>query len=102
MPEIRISEAARRDLENIVGYTSERNPKAAEKIVREIVGKLRMLRDFPHSGRERPELMVELRSLVVRNYVIFYQSSETKIDVFRILHGAQDIPSAFNELFDAL
>jgi toxin ParE1/3/4 len=53
-------------------------------------------------GRARHGLLVNLHSFAVRNYVIFYQPIPDGIEVLRVLHGARDIPRAFDEMIDEL
>jgi toxin ParE1/3/4 len=53
-------------------------------------------------GRARHGLLVNLYSFAVRNYVIFYQPIPDGIEVLRVLHGARDIPRAFDEMIDEL
>ena len=49
----------------------------------------------PEMGRKRPELGHELRSFVIKNYVIFYDPIPDGIFVVRVLHGARDIENIF-------
>lgn len=49
-----------------------------------------LLTQQPFIGVERPELLLELRSLSVERHVIFYRVKAHEIEVLRILHGRQD------------
>jgi toxin ParE1/3/4 len=49
----------------------------------------------PGLGRARPELYPDLRSFVVRKYVVFYLPLTNGIDVIRVLHGTRDIETVF-------
>ena len=60
--------------------------------------KCQMLAEFPEMGRERHELIVNLRSFTVRNYIIFYQPVADGIEVLRVLYGARDLYRAFDEM----
>lgn len=51
---------------------------------------------MPESGRKRPDLAPDLRSLPVGNQVIFYRPIPDGIQVIRVLHGARDIPAVFD------
>jgi toxin ParE1/3/4 len=53
-------------------------------------------------GREQDKLMVNLRSFVVKNYIIFYQPFEGGIEILRVLHGTRDVGSIFDSFFDSL
>jgi len=83
-------------------YVARHQADAANKLIKEIVKKFSTLRDHPHIGRQRDELLVNLRSLVVRNYVIFYQPVEDGIEVLRVIHGSRDIDTLFERFFDSL
>lgn len=48
-------------------------------------------------GRKRDELVPNLRSFPVGNYLIFYRPINQGIEVLRVLHGARDIPSIFED-----
>ena len=49
-------------------------------------------------GREQNALLVNLRSFVVKNYIIFYQPVEGGIEILRVLHGSRDIESIFGHV----
>ena len=49
-------------------------------------------------GRARHELIVDLRSFIVRNYIIFYQPMADGIEVLRVLYGARDVRRVFDEM----
>lgn len=99
---VRFSAAAVEDLKNIWGYVAEYDENAAGKLVKEIQKKFILLRDNLLVGREQNELLVGLRSFVVKNYFIFYLSNDDGIDVLRVLHGSRDIESLFENFFDSL
>jgi len=102
MRQVRITEPAQEDLRAIWEYVARHQADAANKLIKEIVKKFSTLRDHPHIGRQRDELLVNLRSLVVRNYVIFYQPVEDGIEVLRVIHGSRDIDTLFERFFDSL
>lgn len=99
---IRISAAAAEDLKNIWDYVAEYNETSAGKLVKEIQNKFVLLRDNPLIGREQNEILVGLRSFVVKNYFIFYLPTGDGTDILRVLHGLRDIESIFEDFFDSL
>lgn len=99
---IKISDTAAGDLKEIWQYVAEHNENAAGKLIKEITGKLILLRDNPLAGREQNKFLVGLRSFVVKNYFIFYLPFEDGIDVLRVLHSSRDIESIFENFFDSL
>jgi toxin ParE1/3/4 len=44
---------------------------------------------------------VNLRSLPVKRYVIFYQLTDDGVEIFRVLHCSRDIQSEFDSLIDS-
>jgi toxin ParE1/3/4 len=63
--------------------------------------KIKLLRQFPHAGRSRDEILPGLRSLAIQGFVIFYRFDQTVIEIARVLHGKRDILAIFNESDDA-
>lgn len=49
----------------------------------------------PELGRIRPELMVNLRSIVHEPYTVFYRVHQQHIVIARILRCSRDLPSFF-------
>lgn len=102
MPVVKVAASAEEDLKGIWAYIAEHNPGAANNLIKEIIRRFAILRDHPHMGREQDKLLVNLRSFVVKNYVIFYQPIEGGIEILRILHGSRNIESIFEGFFDSL
>ena len=95
MRTVKVVDAAEEDLKEIWAYIAEHNPDAADKLIIEIVGKFALILDHPHIGREQHELLVNMRSIVARDYFIFYQTFENGIEVLRVLHSSRDIERIF-------
>ncbi len=53
------------------------------------------LTEYPLLGRVRPELGPGFRSWVVGQYLVFDESREDELRIFRILHGKRDIDTIF-------
>lgn len=79
------------DLNSIWSFVAADNEKAADKLLDRIGRALTMLAQNPQAGRERADLLAELRSFTVGNYTIFYFPKSDGIEVVRVLHGRQDI-----------
>lgn len=83
-----VTETAREDLASMVEYVSIDSPRAAQKIIRTIHDRLKMLRSFPKLGRIIPEIGdPALREIVVDTYRILYRLRKGKIEILRSLHG---------------
>jgi toxin ParE1/3/4 len=102
MRQVRITEPAQEDLRAIWEYVAQHQVEAANKLIKEIVKRLSTLRDHPNIGRQRGELLIDLRSFVVKNYIIFYQPVEDGIEVLRVIHGSRDIDTLFERFFDSI
>jgi toxin ParE1/3/4 len=93
---LRFSRRAERDLNLIGDYIRQHDLAAAERWVDLIEAKCRSLAEQPGLGRLRTDLLQDLRSLVVGNYIIFYRPVEGGIEVVRVLHGRRDLGALFS------
>lgn len=101
MPTLIVSPLAEEDLEEIWSFVAERDVEAADRLIDEITGRFDHLLAYPEAGRARHELMVNLRSLPVKRYVIFYQPTDDGVEIFRVLHGSRDVQGEFDSLIDS-
>jgi toxin ParE1/3/4 len=85
------SDAAERDLEEILDYLNEHSPPAAERFVAELATRCQLLTTQPFIGRARDDLRAGLRSIVVGNYVVFFLPTDDQIQIRRVIHGARNI-----------
>jgi toxin ParE1/3/4 len=90
-----VSDKANKDLLRIFSYFEQRNPTAAETILRRIDEKFAQLSALPFIGRERPSLAPGLRSVVVGNHLIFYIVGRDSITIVRVIDGRMDIDEEF-------
>jgi toxin ParE1/3/4 len=88
-----VSDQADADLLQINRYLSERNPAAADALIRDIDRKLENFTRF--IGRDRSTLAQGLRSIVTGPYVIFYAVEPDRIIIVRVLDGRRDIDAEF-------
>jgi len=86
---------AEADLEEIGDYIAQGSPARALAFVRRLRDRCDALARYPYSGRARPELRPELRSMPTGSYVLFYRPLADGIEVVRVLHGRQDIEDRF-------
>lgn len=98
MLNIRISEPARSDLEEIWQYIAENNQPAANTILGQLKAKFELIAGQPNIGRERQEIMLALKSFPHKSFIIFYFVTDTGIEIFRVLHGSRDIISEFDKM----
>ena len=82
---------AEADLDAITDYYSANSPAAGVRLLDAITAKCRQLGNQPRQGSPRDDLGAGVRSVAVRQYLIFFRETATGIDVLRVLHGARDI-----------
>lgn len=98
MARLILSVAARADLLEIRDTgIRDHGPVAAEAHLRSIGQRLRMLREHPYAGQERPEFERDIRSMSCRPHRILYNVSGEVVLVIRILHQARDVRGALRE-----
>lgn len=85
------------DLLEIWDYIADDSLDRADGFLDRIEGKLQVLALNPGIGRRREELLPELQSFPVGNYVVFYREVKDGIDVIRVLHGSRDIEEIFKQ-----
>lgn len=101
MPTLIVSPLAEEDLEEIWSFVAERDVEAADRLIDEITNRFDHLLAYPEAGRARHDLLVNLRSLPVMRYVIFYQPTDDGVEIFRVLHGSRGIQGEFDSVIDS-
>jgi len=83
---------ARQDLEALRTYIAGENPMAAARIAGRISAATDRLARYPHLGRAGRQ--AGTRELVVPRtpYVVIYVLLEERLEIVRVLHGAQRWP----------
>ena len=98
-----LREQARRDVDEAVEhYLAEARAAVALAFIEALEEAFRRMGEHPASGSPRYARELDLpglRSSVVRGfpYLVFYVEREADIDVWRVLHGARDIPAWLRE-----
>jgi toxin ParE1/3/4 len=97
MNRYRIAPEARSDLDEVWDYLGieKRNPAAAYRQVEMLYDKFSLLAASPLLGEVRNDLGTNLRSFVVKNYLIVYRVTAGKIEIARVVHAARDIRALF-------
>ena len=95
MRRLEFSPQATRDLADIGAYIARENPERARSFVDELEARCSSLREYPDTGRTRPELAPGLRSMPHGQYLIFYTPGQEVVRIERILHGARDVNAEF-------
>ena len=98
-----LRERAGRDIDEAVEhYLAEAGEAVAPAFIKALEDARRRIGEPPASGSPRHAHELDLpglRFLTIRKfpYLVFYVERETEIDVWRVLHGARDIPAWIGE-----
>jgi toxin ParE1/3/4 len=90
--ELRWTEEAAADLEQIADYLFEQTPVYASRIVLKIYNAPEILTSFPLSGRSGRKPGTREIVLSSLPYIVIYAISDNLIHIVRKLHGAQRWP----------
>jgi toxin ParE1/3/4 len=95
MVELRWSESAVGDLEELCNYIANDSEEYARNFARRIIDKIETVAAFPYLGRIVPEFNNKMiREILLLNYRLVYRIHEENIEIVRIIHHARD----FNQL----
>ncbi len=89
MSKILRTSRAELDLAEIWSYIASDNPDVADRLIRRIDERLRLLLTDPAMGESMEQFRPGLRATAVGNYVIYYRSIEQGVEVYRVLHAAR-------------
>lgn len=86
---LRYDRLALAQLDHILDYIAQDNPRAAANIVRFIESTIERLRVFPRSGR--PGAVAGTRELIVTGtpYIVVYRATADEVQILGVFHGAQ-------------
>lgn len=79
------------DLDEIWDRIAQANLDAADRLVQRIAEATARLARYPRSGRARPEIGLDARSVGVGNYLILHRLTADTVDIVRIIHGAREL-----------
>lgn len=85
------------DLAQIWDYIADDGEERADAFIATIDAKFQTLSLHPAMGRRREELAPGLRSFPAGRYLIFYVALTNGVDIVRVLHGARDIATLFQD-----
>ena len=91
-----LSDIAEFDIGDIYDYTLANHGAAqAATYLTGLDTAFEQLIDNPMSGKERPEIRAELRSIIYNHHTVFYRIMDTHIRIVRVLHSSRDMPRHF-------
>lgn len=85
---------AENDLAEILTFVKQRNAAAAQKLYMAMKDRIAMLALHPELGVIPKDETIQKtghRVLIVDKYLIFYVITGDRVEIRRILHGAQDL-----------
>lgn len=86
-----ITDEAEGDFERIGDYIAQFNPVRSESFVDELLARCMTLSDMPLRFALMPRYeKYALRHFSYGNYAVYYRVEDERIEIVRILHGAQD------------
>jgi toxin ParE1/3/4 len=95
MSRVVIRPAALADLDEIFDYIADDSLDRAIEFIRSLHGQIEKIAITPGMGRRRDELLPMLRGMPYGNYLIFYFAGDDGIEVIRIINGARDLETLF-------
>ncbi|MEX2139136.1 MAG: type II toxin-antitoxin system RelE/ParE family toxin [Pirellulales bacterium] len=92
MKNYRLSRQASRDVVEVCKYIARDNPTAAKSFARQLHERLALLVRFPESGEQFTDSRGgQYRRVSFGNYVVYFRSVSGKVQVCRLVHGAQQL-----------
>jgi toxin ParE1/3/4 len=79
------------DLFEILGELDASDSARAERYADLFYEKVESLARFPEMGRPRPEFGTDVRSTLIKPYILFYRYNGEAVQVLRIVHGKRDL-----------
>ena len=98
---VRLLSTAEQDLQDLLSFIAADNVPAALAQVDRIEKKLSTLSTHPRVGKipnDEKLARLDYRVVVVDNYLIFHKISGKTVLIYRIIHGARDVPGLLGDL----
>lgn len=97
MRKLPLAPRAEADLDDIFDYLAPRSPRGAARVIRGLLEQCGRVCDAPLGYPSCEQLRAGLRRAVYRPYLIFFTLDQTGVRIERIVHGARDLPSLFED-----
>jgi toxin ParE1/3/4 len=90
--EVRLSQLAQRDLQEIWFHiASDNGLAAADHWIDHIEARCRQLAQFPESGPARPDIADDARMLVIARWLALYEITSDGVRVVRVVDAARNL-----------
>ena len=90
-----LARSAQRDIDGNWEHIAADNERMADRFVGALCGKFNKLADSPYLGASCDHYGPGFRYFPFRNYVIYYRLFDKRVQILRVLHGAQDHDAEF-------
>jgi toxin ParE1/3/4 len=95
----RLTEPAIQDIEEIVDYIAQQSGlEQSENFLSKLESKFSKLVTFPLIGRKRDEILTNIRTIPLDNYVILYLPIGGDIEILRIVSGYRNLSTLFTDV----
>jgi len=92
MAQIKWTEPALNDLNEIAEYIALDKPSAAQKLVKSVFKSVNRLKGFPKSGRKPSELPENnYREIIVGPCRVFYRTEESAVFILYVMRGEREL-----------
>ena len=97
-----IAPEASEDLKEISRYIAKDReaPQGAKRLRSLFLEQFRLLGSQPLAGELRDDLGEKVRQWPARDYVIFYEPTDTGVQIIQVVHGARDVRPVFRRSRD--
>ena len=100
MLDVQLSAAADQDLKDIWRGLAEYRLELADQKINQIVQKFELLSQYPFAGRQRDDILPNLRSIPVDRLLILYQilqeNDREVLEIVRVIDGRRNLNRLFN------
>ena len=97
MANVRRTALAEQDLLEIGTYIARDDPAAADRLLDRIDFVANLLAENPRMGPSRSDLGEGLRYFRTGSYLVLYREIQNGIEIVRVVHGARNLPTLFDQ-----
>lgn len=92
MAQIKWTDPALNDLNEIAEYIALDKPGAARQLVKEVIRSTKRLKEFPESGRRPPELQdTNYREIIIGPCRVFYRVEKKKVYILYVMRSEREL-----------
>jgi toxin ParE1/3/4 len=97
--QFRLTKPAMQDIEEIAERIAQQSGlEKSEEFLNKLEAKFSKIVSFPQIGRQRDEILPNIRSIPFDNYLILYIPISEDLEILRVVSGYRNLPALFSEL----